>query len=334
MINFTHPLHLFASSCKSDKLRSDYEKDLNTLLISTTNKCPLQCAHCCVNATVDGEIGIDALLLKNRLEEFYNTNNKTEIFRNVVLTGGEPFLRKDIINLVSEICSLYSLSFGIVTGCFWGKNKPSLYFNLLKTIKKSNGYLCISIDKHHLEEIGRDAYHAALALCKEINIPVRIFYAYDPNLTDEEQSIQDFILNLLISYENIVSVWPQPIRSVGRFSENESKTQQHPSSCHLVNAPNIDIDGSYYPCCGDWHDHHIWNPSSKKKLSLGNLSTCTLDSLVQSHKNSLFVNAIKEKGPWALAKQYSSDFSNKCQGLCDTCEFSISFMKNPHTLLQ
>lgn len=334
MFDLTDSLTLFAAGCSQDPIRSNYEKDFNTLLISTTNKCPLQCAHCCVNASLDAGVGIDSNLLKEKLDEFYRHQSDTSIFRNIVLTGGEPFLRRDIINCIAEISKLFELSFGIVTGCFWGKNNTSTFLDLLEMIADSNGYLCISIDKFHLEEIGTETYLAALDICQRVHMPIRIFYAYDPDMIDEEMQIQDFILNLLLKHQNIVSVWPQPIRKTGRFSKSKEFDEPIKSPCHLVNAPNIDIDGSYYPCCGDWHDSHMWRQASKKKLALGNLAANTLSELVNAHRKSLFINAVKHAGPWTLAKQYQSKENKTCKGLCELCEFSISFMETPHTSLK
>jgi len=75
--------------------------DLYLIAVNLTRRCNLACDHCYMDAEArldggDGELTTDEV--KELLEEIASRSNETM----VVLTGGEPLVRKDLEQLVAH----------------------------------------------------------------------------------------------------------------------------------------------------------------------------------------------------------------------------------------
>jgi radical SAM protein with 4Fe4S-binding SPASM domain len=87
--------------------RRDYEgrgsalklEELEELWLHLTNACNLTCTHCLVNSSPRAEKGISAKAWKRIIDESLELGTK-----RFYITGGEPFLREDIEDIVRHIC--------------------------------------------------------------------------------------------------------------------------------------------------------------------------------------------------------------------------------------
>ncbi len=82
------------------KGRADYLElsNLSELWIHTNNSCNLQCTHCLVESGPSGDKGLDTQTLKKLIDDA----KKLGVYR-FYFTGGEPFIRKDIFELIDYI---------------------------------------------------------------------------------------------------------------------------------------------------------------------------------------------------------------------------------------
>src|SRR3990167_1257675 len=80
---------------RSNHLRMDY---LDELWIHTNNSCNLQCTHCLVNSGPLQDKGLPKEEIKRLIDEAWELG----VYR-FFFTGGEPFLRKDIYELIEYV---------------------------------------------------------------------------------------------------------------------------------------------------------------------------------------------------------------------------------------
>lgn len=81
---------------KLDFILKDLRTSLKVLFISTTNRCNLNCIHCGTNAGSNGNEFLSEDQLRNIIQKFALAGG-----REIVLTGGEPLLRKDFLETIT-----------------------------------------------------------------------------------------------------------------------------------------------------------------------------------------------------------------------------------------
>lgn len=82
--------------------RSNFIKadKLNELWIHTNNSCNLTCSHCLVNSSPRGDEGLTTDAIKKIINEAVELGTGRFFF-----TGGEPFMRRDIFELIEYVCN-------------------------------------------------------------------------------------------------------------------------------------------------------------------------------------------------------------------------------------
>ncbi|MBK1468356.1 radical SAM/SPASM domain-containing protein [Parvimonas parva] len=129
-------------------------------VINLTKNCNLKCKHCYANAGkhhfVD-EMSFEEL--KGIIDIIINLYNKYSYDKRVLLSGGEPFLRKDIINIIEYIHSKDAIPAINTNGLL-------ILEKHLEILKRCNCELLISLDganqKSHEYIRGRNTYYNTL----------------------------------------------------------------------------------------------------------------------------------------------------------------------------
>lgn len=83
----------------SSSLKYKKNQDINTLIITVTRKCNLNCSYCIVNQKRE-DISFDSA--KKQIDNFIELNDKD---KNIIYYGGEPLLEKNKLKKV--ICYVY-----------------------------------------------------------------------------------------------------------------------------------------------------------------------------------------------------------------------------------
>ena len=118
---------------------------LNELIFAITDKCPFRCKTCYYADTMDAKN--EEAIYGMSLDEITKISASLGHFDKLLITGGEPFLRKD----VAEICKIFYTQnkvrhIHLPTNAFHTRRIVSTVKNILEECTEINFALSISID--------------------------------------------------------------------------------------------------------------------------------------------------------------------------------------------
>ncbi len=152
---------------------------------NVTNRCNLFCEHCYRDAGEGAKDELDTDEGKALLDELAKAG-----FRLMVFSGGEPFMRKDILEFTRHAASLGMRP-------VYGTNGTLITHELVKDILNAGGAsVAISLhmmDKEKLDEFCRapetyDRAIRAMEICREVGLPFQVnTTVFERNLDDIEQ---------------------------------------------------------------------------------------------------------------------------------------------------
>jgi pyruvate-formate lyase-activating enzyme len=214
------------------------------LTFSLTLSCPLRCAHCIVDASPDKK----STTMPLEVAEYYATQmgDLAEYgIRSVSFTGGEPFVAREQLKVLSDAAAEVGITCGVVSAAPWARTRKSAE----RTVAAFPGIKCwdISVDTHHLPFVSREdirrAYDALLAAGHRVTI--RFAYMDPPSEADMD-------LLAFISELDQARFAAQRIRGVGRGAllgiEPGHRYNAWVKPC-LTQGMVVRYDGTISPCC-------------------------------------------------------------------------------------
>ena len=161
---------------------------LPSLSLEITSKCNFRCVHCFVEnrqlANSHQYLSLDQI--KTVLEQAHNMN----VFK-ITVTGGEPFLHPQIIEILQEIKKHNFICYVLSNGTLINENNISVIKNCVNKLFLSNYGFSKETYEAVTKVIGAHAsYKKAISLLKQYNIPYeeRIIL-----LKENEQELSQFI---------------------------------------------------------------------------------------------------------------------------------------------
>lgn len=221
-------------------------------------RCNLKCIHCNVNSGPERTETLNLLTLKNILEK--------ESFDSIVevnITGGEPFLYKNLDNLLDLISSYFPK-----TKVSISTNGTCINTDILKKHRNKITSVNVSVDGMEAEhEImrGKGTFNKAMKGVKtliDLGVPVKINTVIS-NIN--YSSIKNFEKYFNIHYPE-AEVRAIPLMPFGRaasdkqnFSHIELKSAEKLGRCATCTLPStlsIYPDGSTYKCYAEFKSSH------------------------------------------------------------------------------
>lgn len=130
-----------------DGIKIFFQYDINyneEIRISLTNKCNFKCFFCHQEGiNIENKISLDKEQLLRILKQCKINN-----YRNITLTGGEPLINKDLIELIFKFCkeNKYNPNIKIITNGFF------IDENFIKVLNLYKHYLKLNISFHSVDE--------------------------------------------------------------------------------------------------------------------------------------------------------------------------------------
>jgi radical SAM protein with 4Fe4S-binding SPASM domain len=177
--------------------------------------CNLRCKHCYISAGVSNRDNLTLREIEDTLDDLYEINKEDIRGKRIVLTGGEPFQRKDLLSIVDSIRKRKFTTMINSNGLLI-ENDQMNYFSNSEDVQ-----ICVSLDgtqESHEEIRGKGTYYPTLEKIKELSkrgVPVAInMLCHQGNYKELGSLIED------TKDINLQGINPVPVVLMGRAKEN------------------------------------------------------------------------------------------------------------------
>lgn len=285
------------------------------IAILLTEDCNARCKMCCDSrGVVRGKTLSEAdiyLILKNI--------KSVKSIRHIGITGGEPLLYSNLIDIIFKYDFGRRISFSLKTNGFWGKNQESAE----KFISKYKEYLTkisLSYDEFHKEFIDIQSIKNIINISKKYNIPTEVVACCLKNTMSPGD-----ILNELGEEAFLTNFFYQPVICTGSakyFKPSEYihilDTKEDDLRCIASVEQNILINPhlKVFPCCSQVIENTI--------LEIGDLKKDSLENILSDVKHNHIFYTILTKGftPFkTILEQKNIEYPVKIASPCEFCEF-------------
>jgi len=281
---------------------------IQTIVFSTTDKCPIHCDFCGLNCDPKNSNVLDFQWMKSKIDDVYAWG----ILEQVIFTGGEPMLLGDTIVELIEYCSKKKLLTRIVSNAFWAKTSKKTKL-IIKSLKRAGlTEINFSVDDFHQEYIPMANIKYAVDACVEYELPVLIAHKEMPNTKISKEYIEAKLGRKLPFFKRddhekhpvvISSGWTVPI---GKGSKNitEKEWKPHNWKDHVDNWKHpcksvleqlvLTHDKKLSICCG------IIQPHIKEIVF--DIEEGHLAETIEQANSDLLTNWLSLEGPYGIMK--------------------------------
>lgn len=280
-----------------DKMLSEHQsRYMETLSISITNECPLQCKHCIVDANSRKHGFVPEVIpsFMNRLKTYKNLAN----LKSISVTGGEPFCKKQILKSFSDFCHETNLRLNVITSAYWARdiNATELELNRYPNID----HVTLSTDDYHLEHVPFSNIANAIKCCKNMQIGVSLKITGHTQETLSHHPQLSALLDLVDVRTDIIYQNTIPLGRAARIAGiNRKITRTIPCMVCVANAPLIREDGDVLPCCSYFVTQGGQNP-----LTMGNFFKDETAHVFEQIKTNWILHFIRIWGFRELIEEY------------------------------
>lgn len=271
---------------------TDTENSLTMAFIAVTNKCNLNCIHCSASSDIHQIEKLSLTEIKLIIQELSELKIK-----NINITGGEPLLRSDIIDILMYLISTYQ---GHIT---FSTNGVLITDRIADILTKCVDEVSISVDGYDEDSCskirGQNVFDKAITAVEKLhkrnyfNISLSMLLTHE-NIYEESRfknlckslNVKPLIHRFTPSgrgAENITSLYTNKIYSRMNFSEAKPKLC-FPGEKEIF----IDSIGDIYPC-GNLLDY--------KSLIMGNIKSNSIKEVLSKWKAN---NPMEKYRPWKI----------------------------------
>lgn len=285
-----------------------------------TYKCNALCRHCYFNA------GPTRTEKMNRNDVLNYLDQATDLstLRMISFTGGEPFLRPDLLCEAVSYAVERGFKTEVVTNCFWAHSKETAEAQLSSLARAGLDVINLSADDFHQEftpfSYVKSGYEAAKSFGLKITILCTV--ARSSRLTAEkianllgDRKIRIMRENTSRPVKGYAMIVETPFIPVGRGSqiprEEWAFSLYTAGPCsHVLRDIAIDPSGKVLPCCSA--------AGTIEALTLGDARKESLSRIVERGRERDSLNVLAVRGPQELlgrGEKAVKDYVNKCH-LC------------------
>jgi MoaA/NifB/PqqE/SkfB family radical SAM enzyme len=264
----------------------------------------------------------------------------------VVLTGGEPFLRCDLIRTVLSWCDPLDATVSVMTSAYWATSDAAA----ANALQRVQGIRCliVSIDRYHDECRPRARSIRAIAAAagagiREVILQVTLTESGD--VAELEQVLQPFAdlastAGAVLSYSINYLVPAGRAASLARVRALPASEFDRP--CLALNGLSVRPNGNVHGCCGPIGFTSLRHPDP---LLLGNLEHQSWDQIRAVYRRSKLISLLRTLGPYQAIRILEEGFGittfedRRYSDICDVCtdlladsrhcDLLLDFLKSP-----
>ena len=277
--------------------------------LALTRRCPLSCAHCSTNSTLASEESPAEMFV--RFVDTFGPDDRPEV---LAISGGEAFLRPDLVRELAERAAAVGCRTSSLSGMFWaggGRIPPSI-----RRAIDALDHFSVSLDVFHEREVQREDVYRVLetlvAEGKDVSVHLVGLNADDPYLaerTDEIRRRFDGRVPMLVNEVNAVG----RARAWREQSPEPSLPTVEADPCTLAAWPLVAFDGTIVACGND----DVVDGPAPAHLRLGHADTHGWPEVRARCLASSMLRAIRTFGPQYVVDRHSDAIA--CNGYCSTC---------------
>lgn len=277
--------------------------------LSLTRRCPLSCAHCSTSSTVRSEEHSAAVFL--RFVDTFTPTNRPDV---IVLTGGEPLLRPQLVRDLTDRAHAAGTRVVLASGMFFARH-PQMPPAVDRAIAEVD-HLTASLDVFHEQQVSRAAVFRVLRQLidrgQDVSLLVVGMDEQDPYLAEVTGDIRGSFHGRVPAMVGLVGpkgrakAWLKP-----RDKSPADPQEPGPSPCEQAAWPVVGYDGTVLACCNA-------SASAPPHLRLGHTAVDDWRSIRQRCLEAPVLRAIRMFGPRYVAHRYG-DGAVSCDGYCATC---------------
>jgi pyruvate-formate lyase-activating enzyme len=279
------------------------------VFLCVTRRCPLSCAHCSTSSRLDSEESPGDLF--RRFVRTFTPADRPEL---LLLTGGEPLLRPDLVYQLARRAHSVGSRVWLISGVFFARRRevPPAIRRAIAEVD----HFSASLDAFHEAEVPREAVFRVLRELVErgqdVSLQVVGLRASDPYLSEVTRDVRR-------AFSSRVPLLVGQVAPVGRArSWMKDDEPRHPGpivplGCHMAAWPVVSFDGTIVACC----NQAVVDGPAPPHLRLGHALRDDWATVRERCLASPMVRALRRFGPEYLADRFGSGV--KCAGYCSTC---------------
>lgn len=279
------------------------------VFVPITRRCPLHCAHCSTNSSLASESAEE-----HRFHSFVDSFTAASSPGVVWFTGGEPYLRPNLLEQLAKKCHDVGATTVVTTGLYFGRKGriPASLWPALRCID----FITVSIDRWHESEVPRESSFQAIQRLLDdglsVGLQVTIESPEDPYLGELVEAVEQ-------RFQHSVGVFVAILKPAGRGASlvgrpnSPQRGERHgpvPQACGGLSWPVFGFtDRQANACCNqlaiDLKASHLSLPG-------------TWPDLVARITHDPVLRVIQTLGPRVLADEIDDGIS-AANDHCGTC---------------
>jgi hypothetical protein len=282
---------------QADRIRAQRHR---AVLLYITDRCPVGCAHCSVDALPRGARPADAALLERLVDGLCGM----ERLSLVGISGGEPFMEPRALQMASEKLAGAAKRLVLYTSGNWGRDDGTAP-RWTGAVLARAACVVLSTDSYHAARIPDARFVAALRAAADAGtwIAVQVLGS-GAQIASAERLL---VTALGSAWADRAEIRPTELLTRGRGAQlpagrRSPARQGLPGrsfgACHLVQAPVVRYDGRLTACC---NEDVVTGHGPAALHAIGRGSQELRDALAAMEREP-FLAAIGAAGPGALTR--------------------------------
>ncbi|MBN1552920.1 radical SAM protein [bacterium] len=296
---------------------------MRSIIIFLNRTCPVGCATCNVNASVDNTEFLDP----EWIARFFINIDRFRSKQYIVWTGGEPFLSFDSLKIGLKLAAAYGFKSEILSSGVWVQQHPEF----LRDLKKSGNYnLRLSLDAEHQKTVPWEYVRKTVRESSKLGIELNFTLRHIPN---EHEFTPEFYINRIkTEFPELYHLnrdnhrWIHVINTFGKDTQLSDINRKLKQRCYLgFKDVVVGFDGYVYPCCG------LLGGPAKRCYRLGDALITGYDEIWHAIRKHPVLSLIRSKGPAAALSRFDASFDHNTSvehmEPCDICQIYIQHLK-------
>jgi pyruvate-formate lyase-activating enzyme len=261
-----------------------------------TDRCNISCAHCMPDSGPTRRTTMAGPDLAAWLEALVAMGRT----RKICLTGGEPFVVPELLDLASRVAQRAGIECAVMTNGSWGSSVAGAK----RILERFDGItkIGLSTDHFHREFVPSEKIRNVIEACRELGKQVLVRVAY---LDEAEEEVSTTVQQLGGCAAHLVDLEAQPVVHLGRARRRFGRSdlfQMPPEAladaCRVADTPVVTPDGDVFACCGPSMQMH---PDSA--LRLGSLRERSMRQIASEAESNTILHFVRAIGPRELLQE-------------------------------